>query len=165
MMSCSWLHQAAQYQASPEGSTCWQSLCIQIKPARCCLHSAFKQIKSVNSIARNLTLPLSSLCKHSSADGLVSKSSDAFAAAAPWLLLLQSQNPPLLLLLQADVFPTEIKLLEGFIEALQSLDPDIMVGFEVQQSSVGYLADRGNQLEMPLLKLISRMPEVSYLGP
>ena len=58
-----------------------------------------------------------------------------------------------------DVFPTEVKLLEGFIEALQSLDPDILVGFEVQQSSVGYLADRGNQLEMPLLKLISRMPE------
>ena len=68
----------------------------------------------------------------------------------------------LLLLLQVDVFPTEMKLLEGFIDALQSLDPDIMVGFEVQQSSVGYLADRGNQLEMPLLKLISRMPEVSH---
>ena len=61
------------------------------------------------------------------------------------------------------MFADEKVLLKKFVEAVQALDPDILVGFEVQQGSLGYLADRGNQLEMTLLKLISRMPEVSHL--
>jgi len=59
-----------------------------------------------------------------------------------------------------EVFQSEKALLEAFVEATQSLDPDIILGFEVQKGSLGYLADRGATMEMALLKLVSRTPEV-----
>lgn len=58
------------------------------------------------------------------------------------------------------MFKSEKALLEGVIEAVQALDPDIVLGFEVQQGSLGYLADRAASMEMGLLKLVSRTPEV-----
>ena len=61
---------------------------------------------------------------------------------------------------QVEVFKSEQALLEAFVEATQSLDPDIVLGFEVQKGSLGYLADRAATMEMALLKLVSRTPEV-----
>ncbi|DBA81937.1 hypothetical protein WJX77_000726 [Trebouxia sp. C0004] len=61
---------------------------------------------------------------------------------------------------QVEVFQSEKALLEAFVEATQSLDPDIILGFEVQKGSVGYLADRGATMDLALLKLVSRTPEV-----
>ena len=61
---------------------------------------------------------------------------------------------------QVEVFQSEKALLEAFIEATQSLDPDIILGFEVQKGSLGYLADRAATMELALLKLVSRTPEV-----
>ena len=62
--------------------------------------------------------------------------------------------------MQVEVFQSEKALLEAFIEATQSLDPDIILGFEVQKGSLGYLADRAATMELALLKLVSRTPEV-----
>ena len=62
--------------------------------------------------------------------------------------------------IQVEVFQSEKALLEAFIEATQSLDPDIILGFEVQKGSLGYLADRAATMELALLKLVSRTPEV-----
>ena len=62
--------------------------------------------------------------------------------------------------MQVEMFQSEQKLLEGFVDAVQALDPDIILGFEVQKGSLGYLADRAATMEMPLLKLVSRTPEV-----
>ncbi len=62
--------------------------------------------------------------------------------------------------LQVEVFQSEKALLEAFVEATQSLDPDIILGFEVQKGSLGYLADRAATMELALLKLVSRTPEV-----
>ena len=61
---------------------------------------------------------------------------------------------------QVEVFQSEKALLEAFIEAVQALDPDIILGFEVQKGSLGYLADRAATMDLPLLKLVSRTPEV-----
>lgn len=59
---------------------------------------------------------------------------------------------------------TEELLLDAFTEALRSLDPDIIVGFEVQKGSLGYLADRAAALERTsLLREVSRVPEVNRL--
>ena len=63
------------------------------------------------------------------------------------------------------MFRSERALLEAFIGATQALDPDIILGFEVQKGSLGYLADRAATMDLPLLKLVSRTPEVSALWP
>lgn len=66
--------------------------------------------------------------------------------------------------MQNEVHATEELLLDAFTEALRSLDPDIIVGFEVQKGSLGYLADRAAALERTsLLREVSRVPEVSAL--
>lgn len=62
------------------------------------------------------------------------------------------------------MFQSEKALLEAFIEANQALDPDIILGFEVQKGSLGYLADRAATMDLPLLKLVSRTPEVCGLS-
>lgn len=64
---------------------------------------------------------------------------------------------------QVDVFKSEKALLEAVVEAVQGLDPDIILGFEVQKASLGYLADRAATMEMGLLKLVSRTPQVQLL--
>jgi DNA polymerase zeta len=65
---------------------------------------------------------------------------------------------------QTEVYITEAALLNAFVNAVQALDPDIIVGFEVQKGSLGYLCDRANTLERSILRLISRSPEVTLLG-
>ncbi len=57
---------------------------------------------------------------------------------------------------------TEELLLDAFVDALRALDPDIIVGFEVQKGSLGYLVDRAASLERTtLLREVSRIPDVS----
>ncbi|KAK9818869.1 hypothetical protein WJX74_003598 [Apatococcus lobatus] len=63
--------------------------------------------------------------------------------------------------IQNEVHATEELLLDAFTEALRALDPDIIVGFEVQKGSLGYLADRAAALERTsLLREVSRVPEL-----
>jgi DNA polymerase elongation subunit (family B) len=68
------------------------------------------------------------------------------------------------LLQQVEWFETEWALLEGFAAAVRALDPDILVGFELQKGSLGYLIDRAATMEMQLLRAISRLPEVSSIS-
>ena len=64
--------------------------------------------------------------------------------------------------LQMEAFESENALLDAFVEAVRALDPDILVGFEVQQGSLGFLVDRASTLERPdpLLRQLSRTPQV-----
>ncbi len=66
--------------------------------------------------------------------------------------------------MQVERFGSEADLLTGFSEAVLALDPDIIVGWEVQQGSIGYLVDRAAILEMPLLRAMSRTPEVQFIN-
>ena len=61
-----------------------------------------------------------------------------------------------------EAFESENALLDAFVEAVRALDPDILVGFEVQQGSLGFLVDRASTLERPdpLLRQLSRTPQV-----
>lgn len=64
---------------------------------------------------------------------------------------------------QVEGYASERELLDAFVVAVRALDPDVLLGWEVQQGSLGYLADRAQLLELPLLKAISRAPEAG--GP
>ncbi|KAJ1292324.1 hypothetical protein BS78_02G383800 [Paspalum vaginatum] len=57
-----------------------------------------------------------------------------------------------------DVFPEERDLLNNLISAVCSIDPDILVGWEIQLGSLGFLAERAAYLGIGLLKRISRTP-------
>ena len=57
-------------------------------------------------------------------------------------------------------FDSEGALLDGFVAAVRALDPDIILGYEVQQGSIGFLVERAAALERPapLLRELSRTP-------
>ena len=63
--------------------------------------------------------------------------------------------------MQMEMHDSENALLDAFVGAVRALDPDILVGFEVQQGSLGFLADRASTLERPepLLRQLSRTPQ------
>lgn len=62
---------------------------------------------------------------------------------------------------QMEYFNSEDELLNAFVAAIQSLDPDIMLGFEVQQASLGYMAERAAIAyeRNNFLAEISRLPD------
>lgn len=65
-----------------------------------------------------------------------------------------------------DVFPEERDLLNHLISAISSIDPDILVGWEIQLGSLGFLAERAAHLGIGLLKRISRiLPHQSKHAP
>ncbi|ONM60806.1 DNA polymerase zeta catalytic subunit [Zea mays] len=57
-----------------------------------------------------------------------------------------------------NVFPEEKDVLNNLISAICSIDPDILVGWEIQLGSLGFLAERAAYLGIGLLKRISRTP-------
>lgn len=57
-----------------------------------------------------------------------------------------------------ELVPSEKELLLAFVNTISTIDPDIIIGYEIQKSSLGYLISRGNQLELDLLRLTSRIP-------
>lgn len=61
-----------------------------------------------------------------------------------------------------EVHGSEEALLDAVVGAVRALDPDILVGYEVQQGSLGYLNDRATALQRsePLLRQLSRTPQV-----
>ncbi|XWS42404.1 hypothetical protein CRYUN_Cryun16bG0011700 [Craigia yunnanensis] len=56
------------------------------------------------------------------------------------------------------VFSEEKHLFDQFMKILCSLDPDILMGWDVQGSSLGFLAERAAYLGIGLLNKISRTP-------
>ncbi|GLT50443.1 hypothetical protein SLA2020_239300 [Shorea laevis] len=56
------------------------------------------------------------------------------------------------------VFSEEKELFEHFIKILRSFDPDILMGWDVQGGSLGFLAERAAHLGIGLLNHLSRTP-------
>lgn len=61
---------------------------------------------------------------------------------------------------QVQYYASELALLQGFCAVVQTLDPDVITGWDMQQGSLGYLADRGLQLGFNVLRSASKTPEV-----
>ena len=53
-------------------------------------------------------------------------------------------------------FDDETALIRGFINTVRSFDPDVIAGFEIQGSSLGYITERAAVLNVGLLREISR---------
>jgi DNA polymerase elongation subunit (family B) len=66
--------------------------------------------------------------------------------------------------LQLQYYSSELSLLQGFCAVVQALDPDVIVGWDIQQGSLGYVADRGLQLGFNVLRSASKTPEVRSHG-
>ena len=49
---------------------------------------------------------------------------------------------------ELQVFASEMELLEGVGKLVTAIDPDIVMGWEIQQSSLGYLVERGQALRL-----------------
>ena len=59
-----------------------------------------------------------------------------------------------------ELVKSEEALLDAFVGAVTAMDPDILLGFEVQQASLGYLVDRAALTNRLLLRQLSRTPDV-----
>lgn len=53
----------------------------------------------------------------------------------------------------------EKSLFQSFMKIIYLTDPDILIGWDIQGSSLGYLAERASQLGISLLNKISRTPD------
>ncbi|CAN0914193.1 DNA polymerase zeta catalytic subunit [Linum grandiflorum] len=56
------------------------------------------------------------------------------------------------------VFPEEKLLFKHIITLVRSFDPDVLIGWDIQSGSVGFLAERAGHLGLGLLRNISRTP-------
>ncbi|KAL9233295.1 hypothetical protein vseg_008315 [Gypsophila vaccaria] len=56
------------------------------------------------------------------------------------------------------IHSSEMELVEQFIKTVCSIDPDIVIGWDVQSGSLGYLAERASYLGVSLVNRISRTP-------
>lgn len=65
-------------------------------------------------------------------------------------------------LTEMKVFPSEVELLQHFTETLRLIDPDVVVGFDLERSSLGYLHQRVEKLQLyqSFLQAISRAPSM-----
>eukprot|EP00897_Mesotaenium_endlicherianum_P009916 jgi/Mesen1/8953/ME000056S08359 len=59
---------------------------------------------------------------------------------------------------QMAAFPSEAALFQALVALVRAYDPDILVGWEVQGASLGFLAERAAALGIGLLKQLSRTP-------
>lgn len=58
-----------------------------------------------------------------------------------------------------DVVLSEKDLFQAFIDVVQGVDPDFLMGYESQSLSFGYFIKRGHHLGFPCLQLLSRLPK------
>ncbi|KAF8973932.1 hypothetical protein BDZ97DRAFT_1647924 [Flammula alnicola] len=89
--------------------------------------------------------------------------SDSFHAG-----VLVLENPQLdqkrLRHVKFEVLKTELDLLNRLVDLVIEIDPDILIGWEVQNNSWGYLEARGAALGLTISELISRAPARSSGG-
>ncbi|XP_057439387.1 DNA polymerase zeta catalytic subunit isoform X3 [Lotus japonicus] len=61
------------------------------------------------------------------------------------------------------IFTNEKHLFKEFIKIVSSSDPDILIGWDIQGSSLGFLAERASHLGLGLLNSLSRTPTDSCI--
>lgn len=61
-------------------------------------------------------------------------------------------------------YDDEQTMIMAFQSFVQSCDPDMIVGYEIQMLSWGYLIDRAKELDVILCPLLSRVPKVNNVS-
>lgn len=85
-------------------------------------------------------------------------------------VLLYSKNEPCsrnldgILACKVSLFLEEKELFGHFMKILHSLDPDILMGWDIQGGSLGFLAERAAHLGIGLLNQISRAPSENKIS-
>jgi DNA polymerase elongation subunit (family B) len=54
-------------------------------------------------------------------------------------------------------FPSERSLLDAFVQLVHQIDPDIVLGWEIQKSSLGFIVERGYFLQRNMQEELSRI--------
>lgn len=112
---------------------------------RCDIHGESTNDASSDS-QHDVTGVLLSTALHSSTSATTASSSEF----TPRLALPQHVT--------LQLFPSETSLLQAFILLIRSVDPDLLIGYECQHSSLGYLAERCAYLnDVDLCSELSRM--------
>lgn len=62
------------------------------------------------------------------------------------------------------VFSDEKHLFKEFIKIVSSSDPDMLIGWDIQGGSLGFLAERASHLGLGLLNGLSRTPSDSWIA-
>lgn len=52
----------------------------------------------------------------------------------------------------------EVNLMQKVIEVFREYDPDIIVGYETETQSIGYICKRGEALTIQMQSMLSRTP-------
>ena len=60
---------------------------------------------------------------------------------------------------------TELELFQKFFTVINIIDPDILVGYEIRNQSVGYLIERASSIGLDFQSRISRFPEAKVDDP
>lgn len=67
------------------------------------------------------------------------------------------------------IFQTEIELIQNLIDIVKTEDPDILVGYDTQRTSWGFLCRRASAFRIDLPTQLSRIPlsnfESKFAGP
>ena len=94
-----------------------------------------------------------------------SEKSSEFAKSAPATTSVSSKPNHQTLLHRSGVtdyeqrcYDDEKSMIQAFQTFVKSRDPDIIIGYEIQMLSWGYLIDRAKELDINLYPLISRIP-------
>lgn len=80
------------------------------------------------------------------------------------LLITQSIASRSTLHCDVTTFDSEVSLFHGIVRVFDEFDPDILLGFETQTQSIGYLLDRADTLGLPLLLALSRVVQKKFYG-
>ncbi|CAG9460605.1 unnamed protein product [Pedinophyceae sp. YPF-701] len=78
------------------------------------------------------------------ADGVREVVSDGISGPASGVVVLEAAG--------------EVGVLRYLVSCVRAMDPDVLMGFEIQGGSLGYLIDRAAALELPLVRELSRVP-------
>lgn len=66
---------------------------------------------------------------------------------------------------EVDEAASEVDLIRRFVRVVKRWDPDMLVGYEIQLSSWGYLLQRGQALQLDINALVSRIPAQATDAP
>ena len=61
-------------------------------------------------------------------------------------------------------YSDEKRMIMAFQSFVRSHDPDMLIGYEIQMTSWGYLMDRAKQLDIILCPLLSRIPSATEVS-
>jgi DNA polymerase family B, exonuclease domain len=126
-----------------------------------CLAAAMARFANneTGNISTDTTTTTATSSSSSSSNSVSSSSSSSAPPPPPPPPLTPLPPPPSAV--ERKIVVHERALFRALITLIREIDPDIIVGYEIQRASLGYLIERGRELkpEIDLLQSLSRVPQ------